>query len=275
MDTPLKKIWLAAFLLVVLSGTSVAQHATPTITSDTFRPLLFGPHRTPANVVRDPFRHPAETLAFFGIQPSSRVVEILPGSSGYYMEILAPWLKEKGAYIAADRDESLPQYLSDHRKLLQRLRDESNLYSSVVVTQFRANRHAIAPAGSVDVVISFRNLHNWIERNELQESLQAFHAALKPGGVLGIVDHRGRTDQTQAEQIASGYVREDVAISLIEQAGFKLQARSEINANPKDTKDHPEGVWSLPPSFRMKDKDREKYTAIGESDRFTLRFVKP
>jgi len=191
------------------------------------------------------------------------------------MEILAPWLKEKGAYIAADRDESLPQYLSDHRKLLQRLRDESNLYSSVVVTQFRANRHAIAPAGSVDVVISFRNLHNWIERNELQDSLQAFHAALKPGGILGIVDHRGRTDQTQAEQITSGYVREDVAISLIEQAGFKLQARSEINANPKDTKDHPEGVWTLPPSFRMKDKDREKYTAIGESDRFTLRFVKP
>ena len=275
MDTPLKKTWLAAFLLVVLSGTSVAQNATPAITSDIFRPLLSGPHRTPANVVRDPFRHPAETLAFFGIQPTSRVVEILPGSSGYYMEILAPWLIEKGAYIAADRDESLPQYLPDHRKLLQRLRDESNLYSSVVVTQFRGNRHAIATAGSVDVVISFRNLHNWIERNELQESLQAFYAALKPGGILGIVDHRGRTDQTQAEQIASGYVREDVAISLIEQAGFKLQARSEINANPKDTKDHPEGVWTLPPSFRMKDKDREKYTAIGESDRFTLRFIKP
>lgn len=272
---PLKKIWHTALVLVLMSGAVVAQNTSPPITPDTFRPLLTAPHRSPANVARDPFRHPAETLAFFGIQPTSRVVEILPGSSGYYMEILAPWLQAKGAYIAADRDASLPQYLADHQKLLQRLRQENHLYSSVVVTPFRANHHAIAPAGTVDAVISFRNLHNWIERNELQESLQAFHAALKPGGILGIVDHRGRTDQTQAEQIASGYVREDVAIALIEQAGFKLQAKSDINANPKDTKDHPEGVWTLPPSYRMKDKDRDKYTAIGESDRFTLRFVKP
>ncbi len=144
-----------------------------------------------------------------------------------------------------------------------------------MVTPFRADRHAIAPAGSADAVISFRNLHNWMEQGELQESLKAFYQALKPGGILGIVDHRGRTDQTQAEQIASGYVRQDVAIALIEQAGFKLQGISEVNANPKDSKDHPEGVWTLPPSYRLKDKDREKYAAIGESDRFTLRFVKP
>jgi predicted methyltransferase len=149
------------------------------------------------------------------------------------------------------------------------------LYGKVLVRPFRADRHAIAPAGSADVVISFRNLHNWMEQGELQESLKAFYLALKPGGILGIVDHRGRTDQTQAEQIASGYVRQDVAIALIEQAGFKLQASSEVNANPKDSKDHPEGVWTLPPSYRLKDKDREKYAAIGESDRFTLRFVKP
>jgi predicted methyltransferase len=114
-----------------------------------------------------------------------------------------------------------------------------------------------------------------MDQGELQESLSAFYLALKPGGVLGIVDHRGRIDKTQAEQMPNGYVREDVAIQLIEQAGFRLDGRSEVNANPLDTKDHPEGVWTLPPSYRLKDKDREKYRAIGESDRFTLRFIKP
>ena len=242
---------------------------------EAFKPLLGASYRSAGNVARDPYRHPAETLAFFGIRPDSTVVEILPGSGGYYMEILAPWLKDKGLYIAANRDGSQPQYQADHDKLLQRLVKEPELYGKVLVTPFRADRHAIAPAGSADVVISFRNLHNWMEQGELQESLKAFYLALKPGGILGIVDHRGRTDQTQAEQIASGYVRQDVAIALIEQAGFKLQAISEVNANPKDTKDHPEGVWTLPPSYRLKDKDREKYAAIGESDRFTLRFVKP
>jgi len=255
---------------VCFTGSVQAQTQTP----ETFRPLLAAAHRTPANVVRDPYRHPAETMAFFGIQPHNTVVEILPGSGGYYMEILAPWLKEKGRYIAANRDGSLPQYMPDHRRLLKRLTDEPALYGQVQVTPFRADRHAIAPAGSADVVISFRNLHNWLLDEELEASLSAFHQALKPGGVLGIVDHRGRTDQTQAQQIASGYVREDVAIALIEKAGFQLQARSEINANPLDTKDHPEGVWTLPPSYRLKDKDRARYAAMGESDRFTLRFIR-
>ena len=259
-------------LLVVIFTVQVK--AQP-ITADTFKPLLSASYRSPGNVARDPYRHPAETLAFFGIRPNSTVVEILPGSGGYYMEILAPWLKDKGLYIAANRDGSQAQYQADHGKLLQRLIKEPDLYGKVLVTPFRADRHAIAPAGSADMVISFRNLHNWMEQGELQESLKAFYLALKPGGILGIVDHRGRTDQTQAEQIASGYVRQDVAIALIEQAGFKLQASSEVNANHKDTKDHPEGVWTLPPSYRLKDKDREKYAAIGESDRFTLRFVKP
>jgi predicted methyltransferase len=157
---------------------------------------------------------------------------------------------------------------------LERLKAEPQLYDRVLVTAFRADNHPIAPAGSADVVISFRNLHNWMEREEVVESLRAFHKALKPGGVLGIVDHRGRTDQSQAQQMASGYVREDVAIALIEANGFRLTGRSEVNANPKDTKDHAEGVWSLPPTYRMKDVDRAKFQAIGESDRFTLRFVK-
>ena len=261
------------FWALTLSASLHPAFAQP-VSADTFKPLLSTSYRSPGNVARDPYRHPAETLAFFGVRPDSTVVEILPGSSGYYMEILAPWLKDKGLYIGANRDGSQPQYQADHDKLLQRLRKEPDLYGKVLVTPFRADRHAIAPAGSADVVISFRNLHNWMEQGELQESLKAFYLALKPGGILGIVDHRGRTDQTQAQQIASGYVRQDVAIVLIEQAGFKLQASSEANANPKDSKDHPEGVWTLPPSYRLKDKDREKYAAIGESDRFTLRFVK-
>jgi len=264
---------LVAIALALSGGTSVAVAQTPT--PETFKPLLSTSHRSPNNAARDAYRHPSETLAFFGIRPDSTVVEILPGSGGYYMEILAPWLKDQGLYIAANRDGSQPQYQADHEKLLQRLIKEPQLYGKVLVTPFRADRHAIAPPGTADVVMSFRNLHNWMEQGELQESLKAFYLALKPGGILGIVDHRGRTDLTQAEQIASGYVRQDVAIALIEQAGFKLQASSEVNANPKDTKDHPEGVWTLPPTYRLKDKDREKYAAIGESDRFTLRFVKP
>jgi len=271
MQTLFRQFVCLALTLCASLHPALAQPAS----IDTFKPLLSASYRSPGNVARDPYRHPAETLAFFGIRPDSTVVEILPGSSGYYMEILAPWLKEKGLYIAANRDGSQPQYQADHDKLLQRLVKEPALYGKVLVTPFRADRHAIAPVGIADVVISFRNLHNWLEQGELQESLQAFYLALKPGGILGIVDHRGRTDQTQAQQVASGYVRQDVAITLIEQAGFKLQASSEANANPKDSKDHPEGVWTLPPSYRLKDKDREKYAAIGESDRFTLRFVKP
>ena len=237
--------------------------------------LLAAPHRSPANVARDPYRHPFGTLSFFGVREDSVVVEILPGSAGYYMEILAPFLKDQGLYIAASRDSTAaPQYLADHQKLLARLKAEPDLYGKVQVTQFNAGLHDIAPPGSADFVLTFRNLHNWVERNEAEGALRAIHKALKKGGVLGVVDHRGRTDQTQEAQMKSGYVRQDYAIALIEKAGFKLAGTSEVNANPRDTKDHPAGVWTLPPTYRLKDQDRAKYQAIGESDRFTLKFVK-
>ncbi len=233
------------------------------------------PHRTAGNVARDSFRHPLETLVFFGIKENSTVVEILPGSGAYYMEILAPYLKSRGSYIAANRDEAAaPQYLADHQRLLARLKAEPALYEKVVVTKFNVDKHEIASAGSADFVLTFRNLHNWVERSEIDGALRAFHRALKPGGVLGVVDHRGRTDMSQEAQMKSGYVRQDFAVALIEKAGFKLAGASEVNANPKDTKDYPEGVWTLPPSYRLKDKDRAKYQAIGESDRFTVKFVK-
>lgn len=239
-----------------------------------FASYLAAPSRSPTNVARDPYRHPAETLSFFGIKPDSVVVEILPGSAGYYLEILAPYLRDRGQYIAASRDETAPaSYVEDHGKLLERLKAEPDLYDRVIVTQFHADRHRIAPDGTADFVLTFRNLHNWLDRGELDGALKAFHRALKPGGVLGVVDHRGRTDQTQEAQERSGYVRQDFAIAAIEKAGFKFVAASEVNANPKDTKDYPEGVWSLPPSYRQKDVDRSRYQAIGESDRFTLKFV--
>jgi predicted methyltransferase len=237
--------------------------------------LLAAPHRSPANVARDPYRHPFGTLSFFGVREDSVVVEILPGSAGYYMEILAPFLKDEGLFIAASRDATAaPQYLADHQKLLARLKAEPDLYGKVQVTQFNAGLHDIAPPGSADFVLTFRNLHNWVERNEAEGALSAIHKALKPGGVLGVVDHRGRTDMTQEAQMKSGYVRQDYAVALIEKAGFKLAGASEVNANTRDTKDHPAGVWTLPPTYRLKDQDRAKYQAIGESDRFTLKFVK-
>jgi predicted methyltransferase len=236
---------------------------------------LAAPHRSAGNVARDPFRHPLETLSFFGIKEDSVVVEILPGSAGYYMEILAPYLKHKGRYIAAGRDQAAPpQYLADHQKLLARLKAQPALYDAVVVTQFNADRHEIAPPGSADFVLTFRNLHNWLAGNEIDGALRAFHRALKPGGVLGVVDHRGRTDMTQERQTKTGYVRQDFAVARIEKAGFAFAGASEANSNPKDSKDHPEGVWTLPPTYRLGDKDRAKYQAIGESDRFTLKFVK-
>ena len=265
------RLFIAALVTLMASSCATA----PERDAGGLAKWFAGPHRSERNVVRDGYRHPLEVLALFGVKDDSTVVEILPGSGGYYMEILAPWLKEKGRYIAADRDAlAAPQYVADNRKLRERIGAEPELYGRVAVTQFNADLHEIAPPGSADFVLTFRNLHNWLERGELEGALRAFHRALKPGGVLGVVDHRGRTDLTQEAQMKSGYVREDVAIALIEKAGFRLAGSSEVNANPKDSKDHPEGVWTLPPTYRLKDKDRAKYQAIGESDRFTLKFVK-
>jgi predicted methyltransferase len=267
----MKKTLAVALALIA----AVACAPAPVAEQGSLARWLAAPHRSERNVVRDPYRHPIETLQFFGVREESTVVEILPGSGGYYMEILAPYLNQKGRYIAANRDElAAPQYLEDHQKLLARLKAEPALYEKVVVTKFNAGLHEVAPPGSADFVLTFRNLHNWIERGEAETSLRAFHKALKPGGVLGVVDHRGRTDMSQEAQMKSGYVREDYAVALIEKAGFRLAGRSEVNANAKDSKDHPEGVWTLPPTYRLKERDRAKYGAIGESDRFTLKFVK-
>jgi len=261
-------IALAVFTLRLSSSAAIAN-------DNSLARWLAAPHRTAANTVRDVYRHPIETLTFFGVKETSTVVEILPGSRGYYLEILAPYLRERGLYIAANRDELAAQrYLEDHKRFLARLKEHPALFDKVQVTKFNADLHEIAKPGSADFVLTFRNLHNWIERHEIYGALRAFYKALKPGGILGVVDHRGQNDISQEAQMKLGYVREDYAIGLIEKAGFKLAAKSEVNANPKDTKDYPDGVWTLPPTYRLGDKDKAKYQAIGESDRFTHRYVK-
>ena len=234
-------------------------------------------HRTPAFSARDRYRHPKETLEFFGLKPDQTVVEVWP-SSGWYTEILAPYLRAQGKYYAAGFtvDDNAPQYRRDlAQKFGEKLAARRDLYDRVTVSELgRPDQWTACPPGTADLVLTFRNVHNWMNADYEADMFRAFHAALKPGGVLGVVEHRAKPGTSREDMKQSGYVTEEAVIRMAEAAGFKLDARSEINANPKDTKDHPEGVWTLPPSLRLKDKDREKYVAIGESDRMTLRFVK-
>jgi predicted methyltransferase len=239
--------------------------------------LIAGSHRSEADKARDKYRHPFETLTWFGIKDNMTVVEIWPGG-GWYTDILAPFLKERGTYYAAaiDPETASETGRANFQKYKEKLTAKPDLFSKVNVTVLDPpTKTDIAPEGSADMVLTFRNVHNWIAREQAGTVFTAMYKALKPGGVLGIVEHRGKADAPQDPKAKSGYVREDEVIKLAEQAGFKLVDRSEINANPKDTKEYPEGVWTLPPVLRLKDVDKEKYLAIGESDRMTLKFVKP
>lgn len=236
-------------------------------------------HRTPAFRARDPYRHPQETLEFFGVRPEHTVVEIWP-SAGWYAEILAPYLRVRGQYYAAGfviDEENAPAYrkrIADEFRA--KLDAQPHFYDRVVVTEIgRPDRWQPSPPGSADVVLTFRNVHNWMSADYESQMFAAFYVSLRPGGVLGVVEHRARPGTSRKKMVESGYVTEQYVVELAEAAGFRLDAKSEINANPADTTKHPEGVWTLPPALRLKDKDREKYLAIGESDRMTLRFVKP
>jgi len=223
-------------------------------------------HRTGDFVARDKYRRPLEALEFFGIKPNHTVVEIAPGG-GYWTEILAPYLRDKGTLYTA-----VPQRLAESWQ--DKLAANPDLYGKVKISPL-GDTLEVAPAGSADLVVTFRNIHNWMARGSAEQYFAAFYKALKPGGVLGIEEHRGATDKPQDPQARSGYVREDYAIALAEKAGFKLLGKSELLANPKDTKDWSEGVWTLPPTLRLGDKDRAKYLAIGEADNFLMKFQKP
>ncbi|MCQ8239378.1 class I SAM-dependent methyltransferase [Rhizosaccharibacter radicis] len=218
--------------------------------------------RSPAFVARDPSRHPAQELAFFGIRPDQTVVEIWP-FGGYWTEILAPMLRDHGTYYAALSGSS------HDAELKPLLAAKPSLYDKVKIT--RATGGDIAPAGSVDAVLTFRNLHNWIKQGNAPQMLASFFRALKPGGILGMEDHRAHANTRPN----SGYVAQDEAIRLARAAGFELVGSSEMDANPRDTADWPAGVWTLPPTYALGDKDRAKYQLIGEADNFVLKFRKP
>ncbi len=238
---------------------------------------LAGAWRSPENMARDPYRHPRETLAFFGIETGQTVVEITPGG-GWYAEILAPWLRT--GYVAAVVD---PQARPEGRARDYAARSKDGLealfaakpaqFSDARVVLYDPKAPVFGPAGSADAVLTFRNVHNWRGDGVAGAMFKGFFEVLKPGGVLGVVEHRAAGDVAADDR--SGYVGQDQVIALATAAGFRLDEASEINANPRDTRNHPNGVWTLPPVNNHDAEDRQMYRAIGESDRMTLRFIKP
>jgi len=271
-----KPIQRAVLLLTAFAAVSaVAADAKP----DALAAAIASPARTPKYVARDVYRHPSETLRFFGVHQDLTVVEIWPGR-GWYMEILAPYLRDKGHYYAAieapDVAGASKEAKDDAAALRKRIADDPAHYGKVTLTELHPPQLTeICPPGTADVVLTFRNVHNWIDAGVQQAQFDAFFKALKPGGVLGVVEHRAKPGTTPEESRKSGYVDEAYIKKLAANAGFRFDAESPVNDNPKDTKDYPEGVWTLPPTLALGDKDRAKYLAIGESDRMTLRFVKP
>lgn len=236
------------------------------------RAAVESPRRSPKNAARDIYRHPAETLAFFSVTPTKTVVEIWPGG-GWYAEILAPLLRENGKYIAATesagkgRDATRALFASDPTRFDQ----------AQVTTLEVGKASAIAPPGSADVVLTFRNIHNFVSAGDAA-SAQFFadcFRALKPGGVLGVVDHRAPENVDRAFEVSSGYLKRSTIIALATAAGFVLDGETAINANPRDDHTHPKGVWTLPPNYALGEVDHARYQQIGESDRLTLRFIKP
>jgi predicted methyltransferase len=269
---------VAAVVACLLTAAAVA--STPQRTSGAalkkLQDVVHGAHRSAEHKARDQYRHPVETLAFFGIQPNMTVVELWP-FGGWYTEILAPYVKGSGKYYAAAMDPASEdpvdkKYNSDLKATLDA---RPNLFSEVRLSVLAPGKYAVAPDGTADLVVTFRNIHNWAWAGIEKDVFAAAFRALKPGGILGVEEHRNADSKFQPKQRGQAYVGEDYAVALIESVGFKLVGRSNINNNPKDTKDYPKGVWTLPPNYAEGDKDRAKYAAIGESDRFTLKFVKP
>ena len=260
-----------------------AKAAKPKGGPDTIAEAVAGAWRLPADKARDGWRHPVETLTFWGLQPGMTVVEFWPGA-GWYTDILAPFLAEtNGKLYAANLepgDEAAARIVEAYKA---KLAAGKKLYGDVEVTAFGPTSGPVAPDGSADLVLFLRNLHNWMAAGIADKAFKAAFAALKPGGVLGIEEHRAESGKVQDVLAADGYVQVAYALQLAQEAGFKLAAQSEINANPKDTKDHPFGVWTLPPTRLSAPRgqppkpgfDHTKFDAIGESDRMTLKLVKP
>jgi predicted methyltransferase len=263
----------ALALLAAAACASLSSRGSVTAALDR---AIAGGHRPAADSARDVYRHPRETLLFFGLRPNQTVVEILP-TGGWYTKIIAPVLREHGLYVAA-----MPPVVTGNAGS-ERVRDSFNamlaanpeLFDRVRVVDFNIGSGRLVPDGTADLVLTFRNVHGWMGRDQAEAAFRDMFRALKPGGTLGVVEHRGNEAVEQDPRARSGYVNQSWAIRLIEGVGFRLVGTTEINANPKDTKDYPGGVWTLPPRLAGGDTDRQKYLAIGESDRFTLKFIKP
>lgn len=270
------------FIAALLIATALPMSATPAQPANNshaahaahtaLAAAIADPRRKESNRARDQYRHPLETLTFFGIRPDQTVVEIWP-SGGWYAEILAPLLRDKGLYYGATQPPG--KYREATEKLVA---GDPARFDKVRLTIFDPDKPSeIAPPGSADVVLTFRNVHNLIMAGDAAaaSAFADFHKALKPGGILGVVDHRLPEDRASALEKTSGYIKRSTILRLAETAGFKLVGESEVNANPRDSADWPKGVWTLPPTLSQGDADRAKYVAIGESDRMTLKFVKP
>lgn len=240
--------------------------------------IVDGDHRSMENRDRNVYRNPVETLQFFEVEPDMTVVEVSPGR-GWYTEILGPYLKKKGKlYLATFSPTTTNEYRQGmYKDLVKYLDDQKEHFGDVELTAFELPEVAgpIAPDASADRVLTFRNVHGYLRAGQEKAAFESFFKALKPGGILGVVQHREKASRKQDPKVVSGYVREDLVIQIAEAAGFEFVSKSEVNANYLDTADHPDGVWSLPPALRAKEKNREKYLAIGESDRMTLKFRKP
>lgn len=283
----MKKLLLALACASIITGCQSNSDSKADVKQDAVQfdsaitTALAGEWRSPENKARDQYRHPRQTLQFFGVGPDKTVIEITPGA-GWYTEVLAPMLKEKGRYVAVLNDASkMPNERSQafygkmNTTLKTRIADNADVFGTPAFVLIDPAAPVFGETGSADIVLTFRNVHNWAMADQEAAMFEAFFEVLKPGGVLGVVEHRAQADAEFEKIKKSGYLPEEYVINLALKAGFILDARSEINANPKDTKDHPGGVWNLPPTLSQKEKDREKFVAIGESDRMTLRFKKP
>jgi len=278
---------VAAVALSIAVGVWGVARADETANADpALKAVVSGTWRTPENIARDEWRKPAQALSFWGLKPGMTILELSPGG-GWWTEILAPYARmTKGRYIATAADLDNPD-LSDRarrsREAFEQRFSDPGLYGKVEYVNFGPRSKGLGAPGSVDFILNGRNIHNWMGAGILDKVLAESFAVLKPGGILAIEEHRNAPEATQDPKAASGYVTEAYVIAAAERAGFKLDARSELLANPKDDRDHPFGVWTLPPVRRTAPPgqpadptfDRAPYDAVGESDRMTLRFVKP
>ena len=272
-----KQLIISALIGLALSTTSVSAMDAALVAK--VEVAMNAGHRSEKNIARNKYRHPLGTLAFFGLKPNMTVLEIAPGG-GWYTEILAPTMRDTGVYISGSYDVSLDN-LPDYQyrvvdKLLDNIKEVPEVYGQVEVSAYSPpESRDLGSANSVDMVLTFRSNHGWIRSEVIDTVYEDFFKVLKPGGVLGVVQHRAPEGGDPEDWAENGYVAESYVISVAEKAGFVLDGKSEVNANPLDSKDHERGVWTLPPTLSLGEVDREKYLAIGESDRMTLRFVKP